>query len=379
MLHLPTKQYAASASRMELHWGVAGSLLTFCLAALLQRRVSDMLFDDAFIHLRVARNLEVHGAAVFNIGERVMTTSSPLWTVVLALLGIGTHRWILPYFEAGLLTTCGVLAYLLSRKLLPDSTEKTKPAPEAVHRATLKSVLLAGIAGILTMLIVLPSSIGQMETPLAAALLLGATVSFAHGSSLGLPLLALGACTRLELLPLLLVAGVTAARNRVSRPSAAVAAGLVLSMLTAVYAQLGVVLPNSMRAKAIGYAYHRTDIIHQLFEARFLEVPLSCCLALFCGAVFADQLLARGRCKQTLSMSMGIPLRSGLWGVLAMSEYVVRGTPIFEWYRPVFLLPVLICLLMYRTTAVSPWWLPPFLEVTRFAGISLLLKSVIHC
>lgn len=226
-----------------------GTLLVFSLAVLLQWQMRDMPFDDAFIHLRVAKNLELHGVAVFNLGERVMTTSSPLWTVVLALLGVPTHTWLLPILEAGLLTASGVLAYVLSRGLLPESTRSNTLAPRSMHRSRFSSIALAAIAGVLTMLLLLASSIGQMETPLAMALLLAAVVSFEKGRSAGFPLLALAACTRLELLPLFFVACVAAVCMKLARSAILVAIGLLAALMGAVYMQFGVLLPNSILLK----------------------------------------------------------------------------------------------------------------------------------
>jgi len=48
--------------------------------------------DDAFIDLRIVRNL-VHGfGPVFNAGERVEAYTSPLWVAILAsIAGLGRH------------------------------------------------------------------------------------------------------------------------------------------------------------------------------------------------------------------------------------------------------------------------------------------------
>ncbi|MHB1699049.1 MAG: hypothetical protein ACYCSN_02760 [Acidobacteriaceae bacterium] len=337
-----------------------------------------MLFDDAFIHLRIARNLALRGRAFFNPGERIMATSSPLWTAVLAGLGIATHRWLLAFLEAGLLTGCGVLAYLLSRRLLPATTfalgaSALGASAGEVQRSRAQSMLLAGLAGLLTMLLVLPSSIGQMETPLAMALLLGAMYSFAADGWACLPLLALAGCARLEMLPLFAAACLVAAAMKFRRSSIAAALGIVAAMAIAVYAQFGVLLPNSMRAKAIGYAYDRAAIVRQLFDARFLTRPLGVCLAIFLGSMLADQFLALRMGKAY--RAAWVPALSGVWGVCAMLEYVIRDTPIFEWYRPIIWLPLLLCLLLYRSSPVSSAWLRGTLEAARFVALALLMVA----
>lgn len=350
-------------------WGgiAVAYLAVFAPVAALLWRLRQMAFDDAFIHLRVARNLARHGVAAFNPGERVMTTSSPLWTLVLTMLRIDAHRWLLPWFEAALLAACGVLAYRLSRRPLRGGTNAA--------RSEMASVLLALICGALCMLLVVPSAVGQMETPLAMALLLGAACCAADGGTRGagcaLPLLALAACTRLELLPLLLAGCVVGVIAKVSVRSLLVAIGVVIAMALAVYAQFGALLPNSMRAKSIGYGFDRADILLQIFEARFLLVPLAVCLIVFFGGVAWGRLRAsRGR---TLFSAASLPFFAGAWGACVMLEYIVRRTPIFEWYRPLVWLPWLLCLLLYREAKESSWWVRVPMESARWMALGLVM------
>ncbi len=301
---------------------LAAFFAIFALAAVVLWRLRQMAFDDAFIHLRVTRNLARHGVASFNPGERVMTTSSPLWTLMLTMLRMDAHRWLLPWFEAALLSVCGVLAYCLSRRLLPAA---------AGNRSERTSILLALVAGALSMMLVLPSAVGQMETPLAMVLLLGAACCVAaenlSSTSYALPLLALAACTRLELLPLFFIGCVVRVTARRSHRSVLAAVGITVAMAMAVYLQFGVLLPNAMRAKSIGYAYDRANIVRQIFEAPFLEAPLALCLFIFlCGMIW-DRMEALRR--RTLLKATSIPFLAGLWGVCVMLEYVVRKTPIF--------------------------------------------------
>jgi hypothetical protein len=50
--------------------------------------------DDAYIHMRVARNFANGFGPVFNVGDRVEATSSPMWTLLLgALLRIGINDY----------------------------------------------------------------------------------------------------------------------------------------------------------------------------------------------------------------------------------------------------------------------------------------------
>src|SRR5712692_2540162 len=56
------------------------------------------LGDDAFIHLRIAHNFLQTGHPYFNPGEHVMVTSSPVWTLLLAMIellfGMKNTLWV---------------------------------------------------------------------------------------------------------------------------------------------------------------------------------------------------------------------------------------------------------------------------------------------
>jgi hypothetical protein len=54
------------------------------IALAVHARTFDFVCDDAFIALREARNLALHGAPVYNVGERVEAATSPGWVVLLA-------------------------------------------------------------------------------------------------------------------------------------------------------------------------------------------------------------------------------------------------------------------------------------------------------
>lgn len=69
---------AASAAR----WAVP--LLAVVVLGIHARHF-DFVCDDAFIALREAQNLALHGAPVYNLGERVEAATSPGWVILLAL------------------------------------------------------------------------------------------------------------------------------------------------------------------------------------------------------------------------------------------------------------------------------------------------------
>jgi arabinofuranosyltransferase len=63
-----------------------GAVSTLAIQYLYQARYTLGPVDDAYIHLRVADNLARGEGPVFNVGDRVEVTSSPLWTLLTAAL-----------------------------------------------------------------------------------------------------------------------------------------------------------------------------------------------------------------------------------------------------------------------------------------------------
>src|SRR5512133_1972289 len=88
---------------------LAGSGLLFASAI---HRLFRLPYEDAFIHFRIARNLAETGQPYFNVGERVMGSSSPLWTVLLAagLKLVGSPGFV-ALLEAASVVAAAVLAW----------------------------------------------------------------------------------------------------------------------------------------------------------------------------------------------------------------------------------------------------------------------------
>ena len=300
-----------------------------------------------------------------------MATSSPLWTMLLTVLKVPDRLWLLPLIEAASLTACGVLTCLLCLKVLRGSSLTVRQVTAQVPRISVHSILFASTAAMLAMLIVLPSALGQMETPLAMALLLGSALLFVQGRSAGLIPLALASCTRLEHLPLFFASWIVAAVFHAKRASLFSSLGIVVGFALATYAQFGVFLPNSMRAKSIGYGYDRREIVRQLFDLPFLEISLLCCLTVFLICMIAEKVFRVRFLKH--SRFVPVPAIAGIWSLFVLAEYVIRHTPIFEWYKPIIFLPMLLCFLLYRA-APSTWRpLRAALELARLFGVVLLL------
>src|SRR5574341_792578 len=100
--------------------------LAALVAVLFYLVVSALIFrigfplDDAWIHLTYARNFAEHGEWAYRLGQRSAGSTSPLWTVLLAigfLLRLAPYTWT--YFLGWVvLTLMAIYAENMARKLI---------------------------------------------------------------------------------------------------------------------------------------------------------------------------------------------------------------------------------------------------------------------
>ena len=77
-----------ASEKINQRYAPAGPLIALCaaVAAILLYRTRYLFLDDAFIHLRIASHLAQEGLYSFNGDRPSFGTSSPLYTLLLALL-----------------------------------------------------------------------------------------------------------------------------------------------------------------------------------------------------------------------------------------------------------------------------------------------------
>lgn len=203
--------------------------------------------DDAFISLRHAQNLALHGAPVYNLGERVEGFTNPLWVWLSALavrLGVRGREALT------LMADLGAVALVLSTWQLWHRTRPGKPLHGALVLA-----LVVGSAPVAAW-----TSSG-LETPLFAALValsLGEVAALSDAPStrraaIAGGLVALATLTRPEgaLLGLVLFGWLVArtATRRAALPFAATALVPLLCFELWRYHYYGALLPNTYAAK----------------------------------------------------------------------------------------------------------------------------------
>ena len=304
--------------------GVASRLVAVAALVAAVLVLSAYPFDDAFIHLRLARNLAFRGEPYFNLGERVMSGSSPLWLSWLsAIFRVTGHAsaW------AAIITECLVIAAVFF------TAEGFLARPRFRSWMTL-------IAAFTVAALALPSAGGLMETPLAIALLFGGLWAYSSGRLVGAGvLLGLAGAARFEMLLPAIGALVLAPDWRARTRLFAGAGPVWLAQAAILYSAFGSVLPHTMTAKAIVYQVQRSDMLNMVPPELGKRVAAAMIFILgLSTTVEAVPLVptafgARDRSQMALLVLAAFPL-----GLLAI--YAVEASFIFPWYWVLSLCPM---------------------------------------
>lgn len=325
-----------------IEWaGLSAALL---LAVVLMWPVRGYLTDDTFIHLQYARNLAAGHGFVFNAGEHVYGSTSPLWVALLA------DGMFLGFDGVRVAHVLGFVATLASVALFFNLMRNSLRMPELRALATITWAAHAWM---------IRWSISGMETPLAVALVLAGFVAFTDGQQWGArpgrtgAFWALAALTRPEGVVLLLLWGVflvidTDSREGVRRLIAgAVPAGLIYGGWL-VFARLyfGTFWPNTLAAKIAG-----TPALQALWEALLKQVQVVAATdAVLAGALVGA--LVFGGSRMLPRRNQAQRLLPWVWIATLPALYVMRGVPVLSRY----LVPMLPILAWLSWRAVERWW-----------------------
>lgn len=345
--------------------GVATALIIL-LFIVMHLRLSQYAFDDAYIHFRVARHLLDTGTPYFNADEIVKVSTSSGWTLFLALLlsvarGLGMEDRFAGMVSlvnagialGGMIVFIRVMETLIRGKLDP------------VRKILFQIAYLALLA---------PSSIGLMETPLAMLLAGVGILDVLHARPRGFLWIGLAAYTRVELVVLLAaVALLSLIRGRMYIVQAGVflALGLLPLLLYDLYF-FGTIIPQSIRAKSVIYTltwlHTLTRGLQLSFPVAFPEYQLFVVvigLVLLIGIPIIGAIIVYRNRQLWQSQWIIVFL---VWALGIFSVYVAGETFVFEWYTPLFIIPLLMALILgaskevfTRNTAAIGLQVVPFL------------------
>jgi hypothetical protein len=290
-------------------------LLSGLLGRVQAHHVSGFIDDDAFITFRYAEHLATGQGFVYNQGERVLGTSTPLFTMLLAS---GKRVGIDPRDTAfGL----GLLGYAVAAVLLYALLERAG-RPWAGLFAMLLQMFAVGQ--------VLMAEIGGMETPVYVALILLAFLLYAWDRTIAAAVVAgLAALTRPEgaLLGVALGAHYVLERRRV--PWREIGSFLLTALPWVIFAWIyfGSPIPNSVLAKRVFFSSHdaaSASTVLSTFHLGRVRVLLG--LLALVGTVAA-------------------PILRGLrpvvaWLLLYLAFFMSGGVPVHYWYLLPYFVPL---------------------------------------
>jgi hypothetical protein len=330
-----------------------GLLLAFCIY-----RLNGLAADDSFIHRRIALNFLQTGRAYYNLDQRVMVTSSPLSTILLALvMAVVPNANSIPWIEFILILAGASAAYLLVK--------------EGAPKEGWTAIALPALAFICVCVADLPAAILQMETPLAIALILAGCLSLLRKKPWGMSLIVLACFIRYECSLLLVMAIFWMTINRQWKKSSLFASGAVgLSGVAWLLWQYGTVIPNTVIAKS-----HLYSIGLRNYIGTFIESIVSAFVCLSLGLIWFWFARDRNRGHNPFGMIL-----VGFGVILALA-YIAHRTAIFPWYQALVLLPVSLGILLW-TDRTKSWHqalgaLLAIMVLLPFAGsdLSLLLSA----
>jgi hypothetical protein len=272
--------------------------------------------DDAYIHLRMARNWVAHGVPFFNPGEAVAVSSSPLWLLVLGAIirlpiPVEFAAFVIEIIALGILSVCAFLFL----------------------RACGGGPSFAAAGAALIFILTYPSAISLMETPLAAALGVSAALLYVSGRPFWGVIAALAVLTRLELGVLLLLLSLAHLQERrLSLWPILLGAGVLAIGLGWYWETFGSILPSTIEAKRRLYNVPAGAAALMLMPGTSVIARV---MAGFCFLAAAVIIASRYKALYSLLRQRGpkTALICGIAGTTIGAAYVSQNVYVFAWYQ----------------------------------------------
>ena len=343
-------------SFVRIHLKQGLSILVYLLLASLliglHVRLQRYAFDDAYIHFRVASHLIETGAPYFNPHEMVKVSTSSGWVVFLAIV-YGLARIVhaegsLPLL-IGIINAITTFAVMIVYSKVAGSVLGSKLT--LLQNLVLQAILLA---------VLLPSSIGLMETPLAL-LIAGLGLYWLLRAKLwGFALLGLSIYFRLELsILVLLVCVFSVFRSHVRIPQMIgyLCSGVLPLVCFDLYFYHSVV-PHSVIAKSLIYDLTPMNTIMDVLKESIPGLSLAGEVLPIVGDItlilIVIQLCRTILDDRAILKTSFYPAVLCVSGLLILLLYICQHTLLFDWYVPLYMVPITVALFLYTHSSKFP-------------------------
>ncbi len=321
------------------------------------------IFEDAFITFRFARNIALGNGFVFNVGERVLGTTTPLQTLLLAGMGKMVGSQNIPIAASILMFCVGIATGLLTYTILRQFGYSRSWSVVAM-------ILFFG-NNLLTL-----TSVAGMETPMAL-FFMALSIHFLLKDRHTLAILAcsLLVLTRIDgsVWLLLCLASVAIKTRRIPWKALGVMCAVLVPWFLFSWSYFGSIVPHTVIAKREIGAPAPVSLAHPQTVIYFLAWYLK---ALGCGhplmlVIWPFMILAGfwkwwrfpGEHRWIARIIVLFPFLFGLFLLVGNAQH-------FDWY----LMPPLWCCLILSTVGLRELWLwfSKRLRVDRRVGLGLL-------
>ncbi len=310
-----------SSGTMNAERILIAALLLLALSARLIP--GERIVDDAYITFRYARNLVEGAGFVYNPGERVLGTTTPLYTSLMAGLALATGSRDFPALALAVNALTGAvsvgLLYTLGKRF-------------AGHRAPAAAAALLWAVAPYSVTF----AVGGMETDLTVALLLAAAYAHLTGhprAMAALSALALLARPDTAILLGLLWLDLTLARRRTPWQEGLIALAILAPWLIFGTLYFGSPLTGSVAAKSVTYRLHPTEGLVRLiqhYSTPFFEDTLLGPPWRLIGFIVYLLLCGLGGLRAIRRNRRAWPLLA--YPYLYLAVFAVANPLIFRWY-----------------------------------------------
>ena len=298
-------------------------------ALLLSPVIYSDLYDDAYIHARIAENWVSYGAPVFNEGAVFKASSSTGFVLLIALLRplFGTIGAIRAIESLAIFATVYGLFHWISL------SAQRRAAKLWVAVAALPAVLLAAYGG--------------METPIVCALLVAAALLHGRGRD-GAVVFLIALCTwfRFEAIWLLLVMAFYYAHSRKSTRILLYAAPFAMLIATELYL-LGEIVPQAARIKSVAYGFPLRNSLRNVLS--FDLMPYGYLIGALLLVLFAGHAVTVARNRWRLEL----PDVLLMFSAAVMGAWIVGRTVVFPWYYCLLTFPFAVATMVLVDEASS--------------------------
>jgi hypothetical protein len=301
-------------------------LILFPFVCLLHFKNFGYIFDDAYIHFRIAENLVEYGSPYFNLEEKYMSSSSSAWTIFLGIIYwlIGEeYLLVLPFINSILL----VFNIFLYKNVIELHLK---------NKFTLPQELFFSISFIA---LTLNSSAGLMESQFALFFVGLAVFLFSKEKIIGFVFLTIAIFFRLEIVLFYFLFFTYFIFYKKQN--------FVLIIFYSFFALLPffiynlyffyTLIPFTVHAKSLVYDLSFLSVIYGVipsaygFKGKLFELI---CASLFMYYIYENHTnKSRVKLFNTLTVFF-------LSGVILLFAYIGKKTFVHEWYQPLYLIPI---------------------------------------